>query len=38
MRQILSSCSSNANSKQKVSQLTYLVYVRNFGHKTVGVA
>lgn len=38
MRRIRSSCSSNANSQQKVSQLTYFVYVRNFGHKTVGVA
>ena len=38
MRQILSSWFSNANSQYKVSQLTYLVYVRNFGHKTVGVA
>lgn len=38
MRQIRSSCSSNANRQYKVLQLTYLVYVRNFGHKTVGVA
>jgi len=38
MRQIQSSWFSNANSQQKVSQLTYFVYVRNFGHKIVGVA